>query len=150
VLRPPPRRQPEGAPSASSSGSPSSALRSTVGELLGVAEQRAEERRRREAERAAHERAQQEREAAEARERHLTSLARREAEAWGEVEALIATKQPGKYDVAVALLRDLRELAVRSGRREEVERHLGRLHEQHAKKPSLIGRLQAAGLVGTR
>ena len=57
--------------------------------------------------------------------------------AWGEVEALIATKQPGKYDAAVALLKDLRELAVRSGRREEVERRLGRLHEQHAKKPSL-------------
>ena len=65
------------------------------------------------------------------------------------MEALIATKQPGKYDAAVALLKDLRELAVRSGRREEVERRLGRLHEQHAKKPSLIGRLQAAGLVGT-
>ena len=66
------------------------------------------------------------------------------------MEALIATKQPGKYDAAVALLRDLRELAVRSGRREEVEARLGRLHEQHAKKPSLISRLQAAGLVGTR
>jgi hypothetical protein len=26
---------------------------------------------------------------------------------------------------------------------------LGRLHEQHASKPSLIGRLRAAGLVGT-
>jgi hypothetical protein len=122
--------------------------RRTVGELLEAAKQRAEERRRQEAERAARERARQEREAAEARERHLTSLARREAEAWGEVEALIATKQPGKYDAAVALLKDLRELAVRSGRREEVERRLGRLHEQHAKKPSLIARLRAAGLVG--
>jgi uncharacterized Zn finger protein len=65
------------------------------------------------------------------------------------VEALIATKQPGKYDAAVAILRDLRELAVRSGQREEVEARLGRLHEQHTKKPSLIGRLRAAGLVGT-
>ena len=136
---------------ASRAASPfgTAAGRRTVGELLEAAEQRAEERRRREAERAARERARQEREAAEARERHLTSLARREAEAWGEVEALIATKQPGKYDAAVALLKDLRELAVRSGRREEVEGRLGRLHEQHAKKPSLIGRLRAAGLVGT-
>ncbi len=122
--------------------------RRTVGELLEAAEQRAEERRRREAERAARERARQERDAAEARERHLASLARREAEAWGEVEALIATRQPGKYDAAVALLGDLRELAVRAERREEVERRLGRLHEQHAKKPSLIGRPRAAGLVG--
>ena len=135
--------------SRTASPSDTAAGRRTVGELLEAAEQRAEERRRREAERAARERARQEREAAEARERHLTSLARREAEAWGEVEALIATKQPGKYDAAVALLRDLRELAVRSGRREEVEARLGRLHEQHAKKPSLIGRLRAAGLVGT-
>jgi hypothetical protein len=135
--------------SRAASPSDTAAGRRTVGALLEAAEQRAEERRRREAERTARERAQQEREAAEARERHLASLARREAEAWGEVEALIATKQPGKYDAAVALLRDLRELAVRAGRREEVEGRLGRLHEQHAKKPSLIGRLQAAGLVGT-
>jgi hypothetical protein len=136
--------------SRAASPSDTTAGRRTVGELLGAAKQRTEERRRREAERAARERARQEREAAEARERHLTSLARRETEAWGEVEALIATKQPGKYDAAVALLRDLRELAVRSGRREEVEARLGRLHEQHAKKPSLISRLRAAGLVGTR
>ena len=136
--------------SRAASPSDTTAGRRTVGELLGAAKQRTEERRRREAERAARERARQEREAAEARERHLTSLARREVKAWGEVEALIATKQPGKYDAAVALLRDLRELAVRSGRREEVEARLGRLHEQHAKKPSLIGRLRAAGLVGTR
>jgi hypothetical protein len=134
---------------AAASPSDTAAGRRTVGALLEAAEQRAQERQRREAERAARERARQEREAAEARERHLASLARREPEAWGEVEALIATKQPGKYDTAVALLRDLRELAVRSGRREEVEGRLGRLHEQHAKKPSLIGRLRAAGLVGT-
>lgn len=135
--------------SRAASPSETAAGRRTVGELLGAAKQRTEERRRREAERAARERARREREAAEARERHLASRARREAEAWNEVEALIATKQPGKYDAAVALLRDLRELAVRSGRREEVEERLGRLHAQHAKKPSLIGRLRAAGLIGT-
>jgi hypothetical protein len=122
--------------------------RRTVAELLAAAERRAGGRRRREAERAARERARRERETAEARERHLAALARREAEAWREVEALLATKQPGKYDAAVMLLRDLRDLAVRAGRRGEVEVRLGRLHEQHAKKPSLIGRLRAAGLVG--
>lgn len=121
----------------------------TVGELLEAAERRAEERRRREAERTTRERARQEREAAEAREHHLASLAQREAEAWSEVDTLIAARQPGKYDAAVALLRDLRELAARSGRREEVEERLRRLHEQHVKKPSLIGRLRAAGLVRT-
>jgi hypothetical protein len=48
----------------------------------------------------------------------------------------------------VALLRDLRDLAVRAGRGEEVETRLARLRDQHAKKPSLVGRLRAAGLVG--
>ena len=134
--------------SRSASPSGTAAGRRTVAELLEAAERHAEERRRREAERAARERARREREVAEAHERHLAALARREAEAWAEVEALIATKQPGKYDAAVALLGDLRDLAARAGRREEVEARLVRLREQHAKKPSLIGRLRAAGLVG--
>ena len=121
----------------------------TVGKLRKAAEQRAQERRRREAERTARERARQEREVAEARECHLAALARREAEAWGEVAALIATRQPGKYDAAVALMTDLRELAVRSERRDEIEARLSRLREQHAGKPSLMGRLRSAGLVET-
>ena len=133
---------------ASTSGM--AAARRSVAELLEAAERRAEERRRRKTERAARERARQEREAAEARERYLASLAGREVEAWGDVEALIATKQPGKYDAAVALLRDLHDLAARAGRGEEIEARLARLRDQHAKKPSFIGRLRAAGLVGER
>lgn len=70
----------------------------TVGEILRAAEARTEERRRREAERAAREQARRERESAEARERHLTALAEREGDAWRELDALIATKQPKKYD----------------------------------------------------
>src|ERR671915_619625 len=123
--------------------------RRTVGELLKAAERRAEERWRREAERAAQERARREQEAAEARERDLAALAQREAGAWREVDALIATKQPGKYDDAVKLLKDLRDIAIRAGRQGEVEARLVRLREQHAKKPSLVARLQAAGLIGT-
>src|ERR671915_1354010 len=123
--------------------------RRTVGELLKAAERRAEERQRREAERAAQERARREQEAAEARERDLAALAQREAGAWREVDALIATKQPGKYDDAVKLLKDLRDIAIRAGQQGEVEACLVRLREQHAKKPSLVARLQAAGLIGT-
>jgi hypothetical protein len=124
--------------------------RRTVAELLQATRRRAEERRRREAEHAARERARQEREAAEARERHLAALAGREAEAWREVEALIAAKQPGKYDAAVELLTDLRELAIRGGRQKEVEARLVRLREQHARKPSLLDRMRAGGLAGGR
>jgi hypothetical protein len=123
--------------------------RRTVGDLLKAAERRAEERRQREAERAAQERARREREAVEARERHLTALAQREAKAWREVDALIATKPPGKYDAAVKLLKDLCDVAMRAGLQEEIEARLVRLREQHAKKPSFVARLQAVGLIGT-
>jgi hypothetical protein len=122
--------------------------RRTVGELLKAAEQHAEARQQREAERTAQERARREQEAAEARERHLAALAQREAEAWRQVDTLIATKQPSRYDDAVKLLKDLRDVAMRAGRQGEVEARLVRLRERHAKKPSLIARLQAAGLIG--
>ena len=82
-------------------------------------------------------------------EQYLAALAQREAEAWREVDALLATKQPGKYDAAVKLLKDLRDVAIRAGRQGEVEARLARLREQHARKPSFVGRLQAAGLIGT-
>jgi hypothetical protein len=118
----------------------------TVGELLAAAGQHAKERCRQEAERAAAERARRERDEAEARERHLESLARRGAKVWLEVEELIATKQPGKYDEAVKLLCDLRDLGLRRGRKDEVEARLLRLREEHARKPSFVERLKKAGL----
>ncbi len=129
-------------------GSGATSGRRTVGELLAEAERRAGERQRLEAERATRERARREREAAEARERHLAELAGREAAAWREVETLIATKQPKRYDAAVALLGDLRELAVRAGRQGEAEDRIRDLLARHAKKATLIERLRAAGLIG--
>ena len=120
----------------------------TVGELLEAAAERAGERRRKEAEKAAAARAHREREEAEARKRYFAVLARREAEAWREVDALIATKQPGKYDEAVKLLCDLRDLGGQKGRAEEVTARLLRLREEHAKKPSFLRRLEKAGLQG--
>lgn len=118
----------------------------TVGELLAAADQRAEQRRRKEAERMAIERARREREEAEAQERFFEVLARREAEAWREVDTLVATKQPGKYDEAVKLLRDLAELGRRRKRVDEVEARLRELCEQHSRKPSFLERMKKAGL----
>ena len=117
-----------------------------VGELLKAAEGRAEERRRQKAEQAAREKVRREREAAEARDRHLSALAKREAEAWRELDELIATKQPKKYDEAVALLADLRDVCARGGRQVEAATRLARLRGEHAKKPSLIERFRKAGL----
>ena len=118
----------------------------TVGELRKTAEELAKDRRRKEAERAAAERARREREEAEARERHLIALGKREAEAWRKVDALIATKQPGRYDEAVKLLCDLRDLGVLKGRAEKVAACLRQLREEHARKSTFLERLKRAGL----
>lgn len=118
----------------------------TVGELLEAAERCGEERRREEAARVAAERARRERKAAEERTRYLDQLARREAKAWEDVDALVATKQPARYDEAVKLLCDLRDLALRSGRVSEVESRLRLLCELNARKPSFIERMRRAGL----
>ena len=119
----------------------------TVGELRAAAETRADERHRQQAERAAREKARREREAAEARERHLAALARREAQAWREVDGLIAAKKAKQYDEAVALLRDLREVCARAGREAAAAERIVRLHEEHSRKAGLIERLRKAGLL---
>ncbi len=118
----------------------------TAGELLDAAEAIADQRGRLDAERALAAAARKEREEAEARERYLTGLAQREAQAWQQVDSLIATKQPRNYDQAVQLLRDLQEVGVRDGRSAEVDAHLLRLFLGHAKKQNFIQRLKAAGL----
>ena len=48
----------------------------------------------------------------------------------------------------MALLADLRELAVRTGRRDEAEDRIRQLIERHTKKTTLIDRLRGAGLIG--
>jgi hypothetical protein len=121
--------------------------RRTVGQLRQAAEAHAEGRRRAEEARAARAQARRERAEAAARERALTALAAREADAWHEVDALLATKQPRRYDEATALLCDLREVCVRDGRAAEAATRLARLCAAHAKKPSLIERFRKAGLL---
>jgi len=114
---------------------------------LSAAERRTEERRRKEADRAAREKARREREQAAARERYLNDLTRRELAIWKKVDALIATKKPADYDEAVRLLGDLQDLGARSGRIAEVQSRIQRIQEEHSKKPSFIERLQRAGLL---
>jgi hypothetical protein len=118
----------------------------TIGQLLAAAEQRAETRRRKAAERAAQERARREREQAAARARYLDGLAGREPDLWQRVDALIEMKRPAEYDQAVQLLKDLRDLGARSGQGSAFEARLSQLRERHARKPSLLSRLDQAGL----
>jgi uncharacterized Zn finger protein len=61
------------------------------------------------------------------------------------VDELIATRQPRAYDEATKLLVDLHELS-RRGDGTEFRRWLEALRGEHARKPSLIGRLDKRGL----
>ncbi len=119
--------------------------RRTVGLLLGAAESCATERKRIEAEERAREKARCEQEAAMARDKHLDSLVGRESRLWGEIDRLIATRQPKGYDQAVRLLIDLRDLDVRR-QGGEFRRRLDALRQENMGKPSLIKRLNKAGL----
>ena len=84
--------------------------------------------------------------AAVAREKHLDSVATRVEEHWVEIEALITTKQPKKYDLAVQRLVDLRDVAARCGSEPDFASRLALLRTRHAAKPSFTERLSRNGL----
>jgi hypothetical protein len=89
--------------------------------------------------------AREQAEAAE-RQRHLARVAKRQADAWRRVDALIATRQPHNYEAAVDLLGDLREIGRRRGREAEATERILALRRTHARKPSFLARLRRAGL----
>jgi hypothetical protein len=117
-----------------------------AGQLLAAAEARWAGRRRRAREREAAERKRRERAAAAAREQRLNALTGRQEQVWQQVTAMIETKKPREYDAAVALLADLQELAARDGGTAAFNRRVRQLREQHARKPSLLDRLDRARL----
>ncbi len=63
------------------------------------------------------------------------------------MDALISTKRPRDYEVAVQLLKDLAEHGEQRGREAEVRDRLAQLRQAHARKPTLLERLKAAGLL---
>jgi hypothetical protein len=91
-------------------------------------------------------RAQTRRTEQRAREAHLDRLALNAENAWQDIAHLIRQKQPGPYDAAVTLLKDLREVHDQAGTPEEFTRRLQHLRDQHRGKPSLMRRLADAGL----
>jgi len=120
--------------------------RRTVAQLLGLRDEKGQERRQREAEKQAAEAARRAKAVALARKKHLDSLAGRESELWEQIEALIRATQPKEYDQAVRLLVDLRDLASRDGTTDDFLAALRQLRERHNRKPSLLRRLVKAGL----
>jgi hypothetical protein len=120
--------------------------RRTVAELLDIAAGlRAERYRQAEAE-AASRKAQREQQRAAARQRRLDELARDPETAWAQARNLIGTKVPARYDEAITLVLELRDLARREDQISEFEQRFAALREEHARKPSLIARFAKAGL----
>lgn len=117
-----------------------------VGEIVEAADKLRAERERRAAQARAREQARHEAAAAAAREQRLNGLAADVPGAWKRVDDLIATKKPREYDLAVTLLVDLRALAGRDGGACDFHRRIAQLRTAHARKPSLLERLNSAGL----
>jgi hypothetical protein len=118
----------------------------TAAQLVAARNALVAEKERKESERKRAEKETRERQEAVARSRALDALAGREAEAWREVNDLIATKRPDDYDRAVSLLLDLKDLAVRSGRKADAVARIRDLRERHRNKPSLIKRFNDRNL----
>jgi hypothetical protein len=120
----------------------------TVGQLLEALDERREATRRREEHERQRQREEEERKRAAERAKHLDALAAREEAAWREVDQLVATSQPKSYDRAVALLRDLRELARREGREDTAQTRIRDVRQRFARKRTFLERLDRAGLPG--
>ncbi|MBU4490147.1 MAG: hypothetical protein KKE79_05885 [Actinobacteria bacterium] len=131
----------------SGGGARSSGRRSVV-ELLARVEEIALERRKKEAEQRVREKARSERERAAKWKKHLESLVGKEGGLWAEVDQLIATRQPKRYDEAVSLLQDLHDLADMQGRNSEFLLRMNALYSEHTKKTTLVERFRKAKLAG--
>ena len=118
----------------------------TVGELATEWRRRVATAQQRAANKAAREREGQVEEQARVRRERLIRLAGRGAAAWDEVERLIQSRSPKNYDQAVGALADLRDAAAYEKPAGDFTARLGRLRAAHASKPSLIRRLDVAGL----
>ena len=118
----------------------------TAGELLATAGELRAEREGRDAQQRERDRVRQERSSAVARQRHLDTLAVDQPAVWQRIDELIATKKPREYDSAVQLLVDLRDLTERDGGTAAFEHRLTGLRVTHARKPSLLQRLDLVGL----
>jgi hypothetical protein len=117
-----------------------------VAQLREAAQARSRERARLAAQQQERERLEREREEAAARTRQLDALEQQGEQPWRRVTSLIDTKQVREYDVAVALLGDLRELSRRQGRTDEFTLRVRQLRQQYARRPGLLDRLNRAGL----
>ena len=121
------------------------APRRTIADLLDDTARRRAERERRLADQHAEAEARRASARTLVRERRLDGLAGEEDTAWSRVDTMIATRKPADYDAAVTLLTDLQALAEREERHYTFTQRVTALRRTHARKPSLIERLNRAG-----
>jgi hypothetical protein len=120
--------------------------RRSAGDILAVAHARAKERIRQMNERRAVEEARRKAEDEANRARYLDQLGRREPDIWEQVAVHILKRQPNAYAMAVGLLTDLHDLAVRRGKRAKFQMELEKIRQAHAAKESFLRRLAKANL----
>ena len=120
----------------------------SVKDLISKAKTYAEERKRRADEQKAKEQARKKRERAIAREKYIKNLAGREDSIWKKVGELIDSKQPAKYDEAVKLMVDLRDLNKKTGKEKAFNKKLKTICENHRRKSTFLNRLKIVGLRG--
>ncbi len=117
--------------------------RRTVAEIRKRSLAVREERRAEEAKRKEAERLRKAQEAARAQRVRLDSIRRRGARVWDEVEREIGYKSASSYDRAVELLVDLRALARETGAAVAFANRLQSIRERHERKRRFIERLNA-------
>ena len=120
--------------------------RRTVEQLLSAAARQTQERARAAGEKAERELQQLARAQAAARARYLDGLVGHVDELWQQVEALVATKRQTDYDAALKVIKDLHDLAARRGQLDTYAPRLQQFRARHAKKVSLLDRLDGAPL----
>lgn len=91
--------------------------------------------------------AQRQREEAEKRRiEELKKLAKREAQAWREIETLIQRSQAKAYDEAVKQLLKLRELAEFQNTQSDFNQRMSQVRDRYQSRHSFIKRLERVGL----
>lgn len=120
--------------------------RRPVAALFEAAEHRRKEHARRAAAKLSDAKARREQQRATARAQRLDSLAEEGDAVWFRVDGLITTRKPLEYDAALDLLTDLQSLAEREGRMAEFSTCVAALRHKHARKVSMMERLDKANI----
>ncbi len=91
---------------------------------------------------------QQRRTAERAQRRKVEALAGKESQVWQEVTTLIEDKKASAYEKAVALLKDLRDLASYQDKLDSYTQRLVEIEQTYASRSALLRRMRQAKLIG--